>query len=329
MSKSAAPPSPTSRPDFQPTLSDTARLVSRLRFRHLQLIASLAEGGSLRAAAQTLNLTQPALSKALGELERAFGFLLFTRSSRGLTPTAQGAVAARGANMLLHELSHLHGEAAGADRATAVVRIGAPPFAAQGYLPAVLAKLVHRTPPVRVQLLEERVPLLLDALAQGQVDALVTSYPAQMPTHAGVRLQFEKLFDAEFAVIAPPDHALARARKVTWAQLALEAWVMPARTSMLRRVLDEGFLREAVAPPEPVVESTSPVTNVQMVAAGIGLSAAPLGTARQALAAGTVKAVRASPALSTSPVALVWRADVPNPRLAVLREALGLEFGLE
>ncbi len=93
--------------------------------------------------------------------------------------------------------------------------------------------------------------------------------------------------------------------------------------------MDEGFLREAVAPPEPVVESTSPVTNVQMVAAGIGLSAAPLETARHALAAGRVKALRVAPALTTNPVALVWRADVPNPRLALLREALGLEFGLE
>lgn len=307
-----------------PSPADTARLIARLRFRHLQLITSLAQEGSLRAAAHTLNLTQPALSKALSELEAAFGFALFTRSSRGLRPTAQGAVAARGAAMLLTELGHLHGEAAGAATASAVVRVGAPPFVAQGYLPDVLARLSGGIPSVRAHLLEERVPVLFDALAQGQVDALVTSYPAQLLDTPGVLLQFEKLFDAGFVVIAPPTHPLARARKVSWQQLAKERWVMPARFSMLRRVMDESFLRQALMPPEPVVESTSPVTNVAMVAAGIGLSAAPVDTARHALVSGLVKAVRVTPALATSPVALIWRADVANPRVALLREALGL-----
>ncbi|MCY7318138.1 MAG: LysR family transcriptional regulator, partial [Ramlibacter sp.] len=86
---------------------ETERLITRLRFRHLRLIAELERGGSLRAAAQALNLTQPALSKALGELEGAFGFPLFTRTARGVTPTAQGQRVLRGAGMLLSELAHL------------------------------------------------------------------------------------------------------------------------------------------------------------------------------------------------------------------------------
>ncbi|MCZ8256408.1 MAG: LysR family transcriptional regulator, partial [Polaromonas sp.] len=82
-------------------LRETERLVARLRFRHLRLITELQRGGSLRAAAQALNLTQPALSKALAEIEGAFGFALFTRTARGLTPTPQGVVALRGAALLL------------------------------------------------------------------------------------------------------------------------------------------------------------------------------------------------------------------------------------
>ena len=307
-----------------PPSSDTAteRLVTRLRFRHLRLIGELRRGGSLRAAAQSLNLTQPALSKALGELEGAFGFTLFTRTARGLTPTAQGEVVLRGADMLLAELAHLRAEAAAGDNPAAVVRVGAPPFVAQGYLPAVLTRLVQRDPPVRVQLLEERVPLLLEALAAGQLDALVTSYPAQMPELGGVQLQFEKLFDAEFFVIAPPGHPVTRARQVDWQRLAAESWVMPAPTSMLRRLIDHGFLQAGLVPPVPVVESTSPVTNVQLVAAGIGLSAAPAATVRHELAIGRIKRVRAAPAIAPGPVALICRAGVANPRVALLREAL-------
>ena len=307
-----------------PADPDTERLVTRLRFRHLRLISELRRGGSLRAAAQALNLTQPALSKALGELEGAFGFALFTRTARGVTPTAQGEVAVRGAEVLLAELAHLRVEVAAGISVVAVVRVGAPPFVAQGYLPAVLARLVQRDPPVRVQLLEERVPLLLEALAAGRLDALVTSYPAQMPELGGVQLQFEKLFDAEFFVIAPPGHPVTRARQVDWQRLAAEPWVMPAPSSMLRRLIDQGFLQAGLVPPVPVVESTSPVTNVQLVAAGIGLSAAPAATVRHELAIGRIKRVRVAPAIAPGPVALIWRAGVANPRVALLREGLGL-----
>lgn len=307
-----------------PADPDTERLVTRLRFRHLRLISELRRGGSLRAAAQVLNLTQPALSKALGELEGAFGFALFTRTARGVTPTAQGEVAVRGAEVLLAELAHLRLEVAAGNSVAAVVRVGAPPFVAQGYLPAVLARLVQRDPPVRVQLFEERVPLLLEALAAGQLDALVTSYPAQMPELGGVQLQFEKLFDAEFFVIAPPGHPVTRARQVDWQRLAAEPWVMPAPTSMLRRLIEQGFLQAGLVPPVPVVESTSPVTNVQLVAAGLGLSAAPAATVRHELAIGRVKRVRVSPGIVPGPVALICRAGVANPRVALLREALGL-----
>lgn len=304
---------------------ETERLVARLRFRHLRLITELQRGGSLRAAAQTLNLTQPALSKALAEIEGAFGFALFTRTARGLTPTAQGAVALRGAVLLLEELAHLGREAAAGESAAATVRVGAPPFVAQGYLPEVLARLTQRDPPVRVQLLEERVPVLMQALQQGEVDALLTTYPMHMPEAGAVQLRYEKLFEVEFSIIAPPGHPLTRARQVSWQRLAEEPWIMPARTSMARRMIEESFMLAGVVPPLPVVESTSPVTNVQLVAAGIGLSIAPANTVlRHAQNMSLVKRVRVSPAIPTGPVALVYRAVVANPRVALLRDALGL-----
>ena len=305
--------------------ADLRRLVARLRFRHLQLLVELERGGSLRAAAGVLNLTQPALSKALGEVEAAFGFALFTRSARGLTPTPRGQVAIRGAALLLAELAHL-GEEASAEPAVTVLRIGAPPFVAQGYLPQVFERLVGEGAPVRVQLMEERVPLLVQSLLQGQLDALVTSYPTEMPEAAGQPLLYEKLFDADFAVIAPAAHPLARARRVDWARLAAERWIMPAPTSMVRRMMEEVFRRAGLIAPVPVIESTSPVTNLRLVAAGLGLSAVPGATLRagNAEAAG-VRRVRVHPEIPPGPVALIHRAEPPNPRLALLREALACQ----
>ncbi|GAC1532235.1 MAG: hypothetical protein NVS2B4_12050 [Ramlibacter sp.] len=162
------------------TLLGARRLVARLRFRHLQLLVTLRKGGSLRAAAGVLSLTQPALSKALGEVEGAFGFPLFVRSARGLVPTPRGEIAIRGAALLLEELAHI-GVEASAEPAVTVLRIGVPPFVAQSYMPEVLARLFDIEARVRVHLEEERVPLLVQSLLDGRLDALITSYPAEMP----------------------------------------------------------------------------------------------------------------------------------------------------
>lgn len=298
-------------------------LVARLRFRHLQLLVELHRGGSLRAAAVVLNLTQPALSKALREVEGAFGFPLFVRSARGLAATPRGEIAIRGAALMLEELAHI-GLEASADAAETVLRIGAPPFVAQAYLPEVLTRLVQGNARVRVQLVEERVPLLLQLLLEGRLDALITSYPTELPDAPGQALHYEKLFETEFAVIAPPGHPLVMARQVSWQRLSEEAWIMPASSSMVRRMMDEVFRRHGVLMPAPVIESTSPVTNLRLVAAGLGLSAVPATTVRSALALREVKQLRAHPAIPPAPVALIHRAIPANPRLALLREALGL-----
>lgn len=299
------------------------RLASRLRFRHLQLLLAVEQGGSLRAAAQVMNLTQPAVSKALGEIEAAFGFRLFDRSARGLKPSGRGRAALRGATLLLEELAHVQREVTSSDAAVMLLRVGAPPFVAHGYLPPVLASIVSRVPPVRVSLLEERVPPLLAALAEGRVDALVSSYPAQMPQDLDVQLRFEKLFDTEYAVIAPPGHPLVRRRrKVGWEELVHHPGIMPARTSMVRRVIEEGFMRAGIAPPLPAIESTNPVTNLQLVAEGIGWSVVPSPSARHATAQGLVAQVRVEPPLSPGPVALIWRAGQESERLELLRTAL-------
>jgi len=305
-------------------LENPANLVARLRFRHLKLLVELSQGGSLRSAAGVMNLTQPALSKALNEIETAFGFALFTRSARGLHVTSRGEIAIRGAARLLQELAHVHAEASATPPA-AMLRLGAPPFVAQNYLSDVLLGMTRAPARVRVHLLEERVPLLIEALIEGRVDALITTYPAELPEDAGQTLHYENLFEAEFAIVAPATHPLAQARQVSWQQLSHESWIMPARTSMLRRLIEDMFIREGVGIPQPAIESTSPVTNVRLVAAGLGVSAVPCAGLSSEPRAHTVKALCVQPSLPKSPVALIYRRLLQADRIALLREALGLE----
>lgn len=306
------------------TTPSSAHLVAKLRFRHLQMLLELQRCGSLRAAADGLNLTQPAVSKALREVEVVLGITLFSRTARGLTPTAAGASTIRSATWMLAELEHARREALDGEHATTIVRIGAPPFVAQTFLPDVFKRLCQRSSPVRVSLREERIPALVSALDAGELDALITSYPTPTARDASTRLRYENLYEAEYAIIAPSGHVLTRARQVSWQRLALEPWIMPGWSSMVRRALEEAFMRASATPPTPVIESTSPVTNVLLVAAGLGLGMVPAATLRHAASLNQIKRVRVSPMIAPGPVALVYRAQNRNARVDLLREALGL-----
>lgn len=98
---------------------------------------------------------------------------------------------------------------------------------------------------------------------------------------------------------------------------------MPTRISMVQRMMEEVFRREGVMPPAPVIESTSPVTNLRLVSAGLGFSAVPRATLDAAATPG-VRRVRVHPPIPAGPVGLIYRATPANERLALLRQALGL-----
>ncbi|WP_265286277.1 LysR family transcriptional regulator substrate-binding protein [Verminephrobacter eiseniae] len=160
--------------------------------------------------------------------------------------------------MLLHELAHLQAEAM-AEPVLTLLRIGVPPFVAQGTLPGILLRLFSRHSHLGVQVQQEPVPPLVQTLRAGALDALISSYPARLPQTPGQPLRYEKLFDAEFAVTAPAGHALARARRVDWQRLAQAPWIMPAASAMLRLLIDDAFRREGL--PAPIIGSNCPSTH--------------------------------------------------------------------
>ena len=83
---------------------------SHLKTRHLVLLVELSRHGSILHAAQAANLTQPAASKLLGELEHVLGVPLFERLPRGVVPTHYGEVLVRRAGAALAEMDAAHQE---------------------------------------------------------------------------------------------------------------------------------------------------------------------------------------------------------------------------
>ncbi|HSI56757.1 MAG TPA: LysR family transcriptional regulator [Ideonella sp.] len=302
-------------------------LVTRLRFRHLRLLVELERSGTLSKAATLLHLSQPALSKMLKEVEDTFGFALFQRGARGLTMTPRGQVVVQGASILLAELGHVSAAAeASGEQPVAILHLGAPPaVAAGGMLPAVIQRLQAGPQHIVVALREEPVPRLFEALVRGELDALLTSYnQASFAAKRPTRLVYERCAEHEYVVIAPPGHRLAGKRGISWQAVAGERWIMPEPSLLSRQALESQFLRAGAPVPAPWVVSNSPATNVQLVAAGVGIAAVPAAMAHAEECIGRVVRLRVALTPPRVPTALVYRASgESDPVLQRLRAAVG------
>jgi DNA-binding transcriptional LysR family regulator len=306
------------------------RGISRLRFSQLRLLTEM-EKGSIRRAAAHLNMTQPAVSKALKDLEAVLGARLYERSARGVTPTPAGRAAARGAKLLLAELATLTEEIRQAESTAGVpARIGMTEYLGASVLPRILSRLDRggHAPQVRVE--EGWAEPLLARLAEGTLDLLlIMCTPDMVPALNNPSLRHERLSTEELAIVAAPAHPLAARRALRLAELQNERWILGAPPSLTRRTLEDAFLHAAIRPPRPILEATILANMVEAAAAGLGIAACPLGGVERALAASRIARLHIRPGMPLPPIVMVYRRTLlQHPRFAALAEAVRREFAL-
>lgn len=251
-------------------------LLRRLRMRHFQLLVLLGDQGSLRAAAASLNLTQPAASKMLAEVEKAFGAVLFDRGRHGVEPTIFGRSAIHHARVMMAETAHAANELnAMQGGASAVVRVGVP--SVLDVVPKATVELLKRIPDARVEIREGRVRDLLRLLLEAELDCVFGAMPSEALTEDPIeQLQSEIIFNDRICAIVANAHPLFRDGKANWRDLADQRWVAPPRDTPVRRAFMAGFLNNGLTPPQPVVEAVFPPT----VGALIGLDHSLVGLVR-------------------------------------------------
>lgn len=286
-------------------------ILSRLRFRHLELVRSLADTGSLRETARRLNLSQPAVSKAVREIEGITGVELFERGPRGTEMTRTGFVLVRGADVLLRELDYLGSElaAANSDRGT-TLRIGAPPVLVTWTVPQALAAVRAAHPHLRVQLFEGALPQLIKQLDRGVLHCVMGLLtPEMLEAGRAPNLRCEQLFDERLEVIGPRDHALARRNRLQWVDVVHSDWILPPERTLVRQALARTVAEAGLLLPPPVVESAQLATNIELAAAGVGIALAPHIAASVAQARGVVRILAVEPRVAVPPVAILVRAS--------------------
>ena len=228
---------------------------ARLKTRQLLLIVALAEEGNIHRAAQVLNMTQPAASKLLKDLEDVLEVSLFDRLPRGMRPTWYGETMIRHARVALASLNQAHDELVGL-KAGRFGQVGVGCITAPGLslLPPAVAMVKREHPSLRVSLEIETSPVLLDRLAQGKLDILVGRLFAE---HDKTQLRYEALAEEPISAMVRPGHPLLGMSGLTLRDMVATGWIVPPAGSVLRHRFDLMFQEEGLAPPINLIESSA------------------------------------------------------------------------
>lgn len=193
-----------------------------MRLQQLELLIALAERGSLRAAAEALHVTQPALSKSLRQLEEEFGITLVQRSAKGARLAPAGELLAVRAATVLRELDRAREDIAWHMGNTAgQVTLGMSPAVALLFAPGAAARFGARWPKVRLRMRDALYPQALRQLRSGELDFVLGPLPA---AGAGADLLSQPLFHSQEVIAARRGHPLSGARRL--ADLVDARWIL-------------------------------------------------------------------------------------------------------
>jgi DNA-binding transcriptional LysR family regulator len=176
-----------------------------MNLRQLEAFRATMRSGSITEAAAMMFISQPSVSRLIGDLERSVGFPLFVRSGRGLTPTVEAKTFHQGVEGMFVGVDRLQ-ELAGAIRTstTGVISIGAIQSIAAVELPKAVNAIYQRLPDIHFMIQSRNTPAILDAVQMHQLDIGIVG---RQPPYEGVEVLFQT--KVPYVCLIPEDHSLA------------------------------------------------------------------------------------------------------------------------
>lgn len=237
-----------------------------LTLRHLRALVAVADCGSLTRAAQSLSLTQSALSKALNEAEQVVGQALFERRGRQFTLSPHGAALLKHARIVLSQLSSAEQELeAIGNGEPPLLRIGSLSAAVPWLVPHCVALFKKQHPKTLLSLHEGRLVELLPRLAEGALDLVVGRLVPLAERQESI-LERTLLYEDRLVMVARPDHPVfSRDADIDLSRLA---WILPGPGSPFRTRVEEAFENLGMRLPENRIESDSLLFDLEVASEG-------------------------------------------------------------
>jgi DNA-binding transcriptional LysR family regulator len=217
------------------------RFTVRAKFRHMQVLVKLAELGSMRRASQAVNMTQPAISQLVSELEKLLETELFFRHARGVKPTDATLELLPVAHRILRALED--GAESVANRLQekgGVVRILATPAALGGILHERVQTFARRFPDLQIHITQTNEVNPLNSVANASADIICARAPSTIPEG----WYFEFCLEDYLVAVCGAPHPLAKSGKVPLDRLGEESWLQNRVGSVARNRFEEISAKE-------------------------------------------------------------------------------------
>ena len=276
-----------------------------LTTKQLLIFVRIAEHGNMREAADSLSLTQPALSQQLRQLEERLGFKLFERIPRGMETTPKARDLLPRAQTVLSAMRDFEDAAVlAANNPVGTIRFGVTPTIGPYLMPRVISRLHREFPKLRI-LIKEGVPFMQHAdLSAGELDMVLSPLPIE-----GSRLHVEPLFREPLRIVVPPDDPLLARATLSTKDFAERTFLTLDHRHHYHRQVGE-ICREMGATILTDYDGSSLDSVQQMVGSGVGLAILPELYVRSG--AGGLDAVRVAEPKGWSKyrsIGAAWRAQ--------------------
>jgi DNA-binding transcriptional LysR family regulator len=250
--------------------ADQRRLGYRLKLRDLQMLLAIAQTGSMGKAAAALAVSQPAVSKAISDLEHALGVRLLDRNPRGVEPTVYARALLDRGVVVFDELKQAVEQIRSlADPGSGELRISSTIATASSFIPAVIDRLSRQYPRLIFHVSAGEASTTYHALEERKVDLVVAPiFTPALDRH----LEAERLYDEPLVVVAGANSPWARRRRLSLSDLMDETWALPPPESLYGGVVTEAFRSEGLEVPRATVFTSVTAVRNALLATGRFLS---------------------------------------------------------
>jgi len=241
-----------------------------MELHQLRYFCAVAETGSFSRAAEQSHVSQPSLSQQIIKLEEELGARLFDRLGRSVRLTELGKTFLPRARAVLRELEAAKGDVVERkDFVGGPVTVGVIPTVGPYFLPRVLTSFSRKFPQVRITVVEEITPVLLDRLRAGAIDVAILALPIRGHEFETKPLLTERLFAA-----LPKNHRLAKRTALSLRDLRSEPFLL-LRDGHCFRDTAVAACDRARLHPQVIFESGQFSSLLSLVGAGMGVSIVP------------------------------------------------------
>jgi DNA-binding transcriptional LysR family regulator len=244
----------------------------------MEILLAVVETGSMAKAGTRLSISQPAISRAIAEMEHTLGVPIFDRNPKGVEPTQYGRALLKRGVAAFDEIAQAVKDIDFlADPSAGELWIGTTPGLAEGVVLAVIDRLSRQYPRIVVHIVQGGLLTQHEALRQRRIEF---GFGGTTEPVSEDDIDAETLYEEPLIVVAALENPWARRRKIKLAELVNEPWTWPAAGTVIDLLVTESFRANGLDPPRATIYADAYSLRIRLAATGRFLAIVPASIMR-------------------------------------------------